>query len=322
MRTINQYILNSLLNAKANLSHEAVDAIIGFVDSQKHTEGGFKDRSGSADPYYTVFGLTLCYIFDVEIDHSKEYSFLDKWELNNHVDFVHAISLLRCHYLLKVIKLKQSYNKLHKMASSSIFIQNFAGFQIARSLRKKHKNLLLIVTSYKTKNEGFNQEKTNADHASVYANFLAYGLFEDLHFAREWRKMICASCLSMKLDNGSFVNHPRSKEGISSTTAAGLLLMHQEKLAFAKTEQWLKGIIDKSGGFLAGEQVPIADVLSTATSLLALKVTSENIDTITENAVNFVNLHWDESGGFFGSIADQIPDVEYTFYGLLAVGCN
>jgi len=31
-------------------------------------------------------------------------------------------------------------------------------------------------------------------------------------------------------------------------------------------------------------------------------------------------LHWDESGGFFGSIADMTCDVEYTYYALLGIG--
>jgi geranylgeranyl transferase type-2 subunit beta len=71
---------------------------------------------------------------------------------------------------------------------------------------------------------------------------------------------------------------------------------------------------------LAGEDVPVADVLSTATSLLALGIVGTADDGIKGKAVEFVNLHWHDAGGFFGSIADQIPDVEYTFYGLLTIG--
>lgn len=320
-KTINQHILESLLNAKKQLSNEAIGVIKDFVKSQKHENGGFIDRSSSADPYYTVFGLTLCFVFDIEIDCKKEKGFLKQWKENNEVDFVHAMSIIRCYYLLEAIKLKQQYNTLAKLAGKSVLIQNFVGYQIALKLRKKYKQLLLLITNYKTMQGGFNQLKQNSSHVSVYANFLAYGLFEDLQFNKEWKQSLIQSCLNMQLDNGSFVNHPQSKEGISSTTAAALLLLYQQKLPTLRTANWLKNVIDKSGGFMAGEQVPVADVLSTATALLALKISDYSTEFITQNAINFVNLHWHENGGFFGSIADQIPDVEYTFYGLLAVGC-
>lgn len=71
---------------------------------------------------------------------------------------------------------------------------------------------------------------------------------------------------------------------------------------------------------MAAKDVPVSDLLSTATALLALKLSGENMDSFAENSLNFINLHWDESGGFFGSIADMSCDVEYTYYALLALG--
>ena len=76
----------------------------------------------------------------------------------------------------------------------------------------------------------------------------------------------------------------------------------------------------RRGGFKASSHVPIADLLSTATALLALKLSEEKMESFAENSLNFINLHWDESGGFFGSIADMTCDVEYTYYALLGIG--
>ena len=319
--TINQFILQKLLNAKKKLSPDAIGLIQSFIKSKKNTKGGFVDRSGTRDPYYSVFGYTLCYVFDIELDKASEKNFLLDWEKRNKVDFVHAVSLIRCYYLLEAIKLANSFGKTSKSLAKTAIFQNLIGRQIAKKLRKKNKNLLKTITNYQSKNQGFNHLNENSEYASVYANFLAFGLFEDIYFSKSWRKQIAKSCNKLKLDNGSFVNHPKSKQGVSSTTAAGIILLNTLGYSIFESSEWLKEQIQTHGGFLAGEEVPVADVLSTATSLFSLEITVGASDEIKSKAAEFVGLHLDDSGGFFGSIADQIPDVEYTFYGLLAIGC-
>jgi len=322
MKSINQHIINSLFTAKQMLSKEAAELIKSFLASKLHETGGFIDRSGSADPYYTVFGYSLSYVFNLNINYKNHKAFLSKWQKENSIDFVHAVSLLRCHYLLEILNMKQKFKKSASLLNKYSFVQNFVAYQIARKIRKEHSDLMLIVTQYKSANEGFNHLDKNSVFPSVYANFLAYGLFEDLQFHKNWRNNIAKSCLELMLDDGSFVNHPKSKQGISSTTAAGLLLMHSCNYNIRSSATWLKTVIAPNGGFLAGKDVPVSDVLSTATSLLALNLVRKSNTEINTKATEFVNLHWDSSGGFFGSIADQIPDVEYTFYGLLTIGQN
>ena len=319
--TTNQAILNKLLIAKNKLSPEASNLIRSFLKSKMHTDGGFIDRSGTDDPYYSVFGYTLTYVFDIESEISREVAFLQRWEEKNDIDFVHAISLVRCYYLLEAIKWSNLLGKFSKSLAKATFIQKIVGKKIANKLRKEHKQLLKIITNYKATDQGFNHLKTSAENASVYANFLVYGLFEDLYFSKNWRKKIVESCNILRIENGSFVNHPQSKHGVSSTTAAGIVLLNSQKYAIFDSVNWLKEQILPNGGFLAGEDVPVADVLSTATSMFALNITNSIDSKIKSNAIEFINMHWDDSGGFFGSIADQIPDVEYTFYGLLAIGC-
>ncbi|MDA3893633.1 MAG: hypothetical protein PF517_18360 [Salinivirgaceae bacterium] len=320
MKTINQHILKSLLNARKQLSPEANDLITSFTLSKLHADGGFMDRSGNADPYYSVFGYTLCYVFGIDISYKKNLSFLKNWQTQNNVDFVHAISMLRCYYLLEIIFYSQKFKKAADLLNKSAFIQNFAGYQFARKIRKQHKELLLLLTKYEAKDGGFNHLEQGAEYCSIYANFLAYSLFEDFQFGKLWRRQIANSCQNLQLENGSFVNHPKSKQGIGSTSAAGLILQNKYLISVKKSADWLKTLISQNGGFLAGEEVPVSDVLSTATSLLALNIVNESSTIINANAIEFANLHWDSSGGFFGSIADQIPDVEYTFYGLLTIG--
>lgn len=319
MTNINQQILTSLIKAKSQLSNEALESIKSFINSQKHAKGGFINRSGKTDPYYSIFGLTLSYVFNVPVDYKHEVEFLNKWKQNNSIDFIHAISILQCSYLLEAIKLSQKFEHIASALSKSWIIQQSIGFQLAKRIRKNYKDLLLLVANHKSESGGYHHvnEQTSS---SVYANFLVYCLFEDLHFSRLWRKTIAKSCLNLQLADGSFVNHPESKEGITSNTAAALMLIHQENFEDDMASKWLKSMQITNGGFLAGKQVPIADTLSTATALFALKSANKSNGIQITKAIEFVNLHWSENGGFFGSIADQHPDIEYTFYALLAIG--
>lgn len=320
MISINQSILASLINAKKQLSDDAVNLIRDFIKSQINTSGGFYDRAGEADPYYSVFGYTLCYVFGINIDVKAHKLFLQNWQIKNKVDFVHATSIIRCFYLLEIISYVQKFKTPHKLFANNKLAQNFLTYRVALKIRKQHKNLLLKVTQHKSEDGGFNHMEENANTASVYANFLAFGLFEDLALKKSWSKQIVESCLPLMLENGAFVNHPKSKQGISSTTAAGVILLNSEELEVSGSVNWLESMIGSSGGFFAGQDVPICDVLSTATSLLALNSVNNVEQEINDKAIEFVNLHWHESGGFFGSVADQTPDIEYTFYGLLAIG--
>lgn len=322
MPNINLYILKVLLQAKSRLSNDAKELIRSFAKSKMHPNGGFIDRSGKQDPYYSVFGYTLSYVFDVEMYHELGEIFLYDWQSQNQVDFVHAVSLLRCYYLVEAIKYANFAGKLSKSAANNELIQKLIGKRIAKKIRTKHSDLLQVVTSYQSKDGGFNHLERNAENASVYANFLVYGLFQDLFFSKNWLKKIAQSSINLQLENGAFVNHPKSRHGVSSTTAAGIILLNNIGKPINNSFDWLQKQAQEHGGFLAGEEVPVADVLSTGTSVLALNMVGASNKTINNKAAEFANLHFDGSGGFFGSIADQMVDVEYTFYGLLAVGCN
>ncbi|GEM_PF-4059714 len=81
---------------------------------------------------------------------------------------------------------------------------------------------------------------------------------------------------------------------------------------------WLKERQDETGGFYASEMAPVPDLLSTAVALFTLRL----VDGQAKSAKEFVEAHWMEAGGFCPTILDDYSDVEYVFYGLLALGSN
>lgn len=98
-----------------------------------------------------------------------------------------------------------------------------------------------------------------------------------------------------------------------------LAMKHQtgEKLDEELVE-WLLDRQDETGGFYASELAPIPDLLSTAVALFTLRL----IGRKTRDAREFVEAHWLEDGKFTPTILDDYSDVEYVFYGLMALGSN
>ena len=58
------------------------------------------------------------------------------------------------------------------------------------------------------------------------------------------------------------------------------------------------------------------DLLSTAVALFTLRL----VGAEARDASDFIHAHWLDNGGFAPTIFDDYSDVEYVFYGILALG--
>ncbi len=74
-----------------------------------------------------------------------------------------------------------------------------------------------------------------------------------------------------------------------------------------------------TGGFKATEAVPVPDLLSTAVALYALDFVGYDLRRIKPECLTFTDSLFTE-GGFGSNYLDPEPDIEYTFYGMLALG--
>ncbi len=120
------------------------------------------------------------------------------------------------------------------------------------------------------------------------------------------------------LRDKSFCALPASLSG-STTNAVCCVLAMQHQMGMQSDVtyvKWLRQRQDESGGFRASEEAPIPDLLSTAVALFTLRLLGEAVG----DAMPFVQAHWLESGGFAPTLLDDYSDVEYVFYGLLALG--
>ena len=74
---------------------------------------------------------------------------------------------------------------------------------------------------------------------------------------------------------------------------------------------------DDSGGWRQNEGISIPDMLSTSVALFALAQYGKQPCYASSY---FVDAHWQEDGSFAPNLYDKQSDVEYVFYGLLALG--
>ena len=279
-------MLDTLQKGIKRLGDEAQKRIASFVSSQLTENGGFVDKSGKADLYYTSFGLMLTYILKLNININLIEQWLDKQE-NQLSDLVNRSACIRSRLLCKLLKA----GKL-----------NFAVNQLFRT-----KQTLPVFSDY-----------PHGDMFSPYSQFLLLSLCEDMGVDITNHPELLTSLSAYRAENGGFGNIRGGKQASTNATVAALAVTGQ-LCGYRDNDdvRYLFSSQDDSGGFFAGVSSPVPDLLSTATALFMLKCYGVTPRFVADD---FIDAHWLPSGGFGATLLDDSADVEYTFYGLLALG--
>ena len=287
-KSLSLKMLDALQQGKNRLSGEAQKQISLFVRSQMTENGAFMDKNGNDDLYYTSFGLMLAYVFNLNINTKQTEKWLDK-QNDKLSDLLYFAAHVRCQMLCKLLKTGK-FN-----------------FVLKRFFTTKQK--LPAFTDY-----------PHGDQYSPYSQFLMLTLKEDMGIETENYQEIITSLSSYHVENGGFSNIKGNKTATTNATVAALAVKGQLS-GYQKNVDvdYLYSLQDDSGGFSATPSAPVPDLLSTATALFMLKCygVAPRI-----NPDNFIDAHWQPSGGFCATLMDENCDVEYTFYGLLALGAS
>ncbi len=110
------------------------------------------------------------------------------------------------------------------------------------------------------------------------------------------------------------------KENIPCSLISALL--YARKIFGLKTSKLQKKLISfsvESGGFRAFNSIYTADSLSTGVALFVLNETEYDLRLIKPGCLGFIQENYCE-GAFLSGDGDKSKDLEYTFYGLLALG--
>jgi hypothetical protein len=245
----------------------AITSLKEFVKSRHTKSGGFADKAGNPDIYYTLFGYFLAEALELNELFPSIGNYIEKEISQNNIEGVH----LHCAAIL----------------SAGLGLVSFPRKYFRRRLRKSL---------------GSRQKPQNA--YSVFLNLLSsYHIGDYLGIYLMSRKL-------KRLNNGKSLPGP--------VLAALLVLQKTFNKPVNDLENKLMSFYGK-GGFKATLSAPLPDLLSTAVSLYALGFAGYDLRLIKPDCLNFADSLFME-GGFGSNFLDPEPDIEYTFYGLLALG--
>ena len=281
---------------------DAAELIVKYIKSLSTPEGGYANRGGQPDLYYTPFALDCLVALTTspndEINLKKTNmtrEWLQAFGDGASLDFVHRCCLARA----------------------------WASQPTATLDKTVRASLVKRIESTRSKDGGF-AAVSGAKEGTAYGCFLAINAFADLQqppLSSDDRKGI-ANCLeSLRTQDGGWANAVGQQRGSTTASAAAIATLASLELGVPKkSAEFLLAQQHSSGGFVAAPEVPMPDLLSTAVALHALDTLEHEWRDSQELVLDFLDSLWSAEGAFHGSWADDEPDVEYTFYGLVALG--
>jgi prenyltransferase beta subunit len=273
---------------------ESRDLVTAFLRERVNPDGGFQDRAGASDLYYTVFGLDGLIALQEELPVAQTATYLDRFGDGAGLDLVHLACLAR------------AWAALRRQPDGVIVDRMLAHIEACRS------------------DDGGYATAPMAANGTAYGAFLALGAYQDLGRALPAAEGVVRSLQRLRAADGSYANHPGLKSGVTTATAAAVLVLRHLDAALDGADRaaglWLLDRCHPRGGFFASCSTPVPDLLSTATALHALSALHLPLAGLRDPCLDFVDSLWTNRGGFFATWADDAVDCEYTFYALVALG--
>lgn len=257
-----------LKNAIALIAPESLNQMRSYVINQQTNNGGFTDRAGKCDIYYSLFGYYVAEALDVT-----------------------TICVPLKQYVLEVVQ-KDNLKGINLHCTSILYTKLFGLKTFPNHLRKR------VLSDL----------QQTGGQLPVYSNFLSLLSFyylKDLKGIYRIIKNLKTSDQTMDMP--------------CPVTAAQTVLLSLTGKPFDEAVKRLMSFYRGKGGFAALHQTPAEDLLSTAVALYALHFTESDTRMIKPDCLGYVDSLFCD-GGFRSTELDVDIDIEYTFYGLLALG--
>lgn len=274
---------------------ESSDLVRGFLRRQQNEDGGFRDRSGRSDLYYTVFGLEGLVALQADFNPASTARFLDQFGTGDGLDLVHLCCLARCRATLT-----------HWGAPAP-------GHDWPPAIAAR-------LNTFQARDGGYHPVPASPT-STVYASFLVLAARQDLRLPEPHPDRLRDAIGALQGEDGAWANERPVRIGATNATAAAVTLLRNLSAPVSRqVGAWLRARFHPQGGFVAVPGAPLPDLLSTATALHALSGLQENISDLRERCLDFIDTLWTNEGAFHGHWDDHHLDAEYAYYGLLALG--
>ena len=295
--TLRGALIRTVRRAPAHLGG-STPLVRDFLRCSQTAEGGFAGRDGCADLYYTVFGLELALALDAPPAMDLLRAYLQRFGGGEGLGFVPLCCLARAWALLRDAR---------------------APLPAAVT---QERGLAARLAAFRAGDGGYHPT-LGARQGTASAAFLALGAFEDLRLRLPDAKRLAESVAALAAPAGGWTNERGVPLGSTHATAAAIAVpgILASRAAAQTAGDWLLAQAHPLGGFRASPLAPLPDLLSTATALHTLAALGVPLDAVREPCLDFIDSLWTNAGGFHGHWEDDVLDVEYTFYGLLALGC-
>jgi geranylgeranyl transferase type-2 subunit beta len=274
-----------------------------FVAAQQTPDGGFADREGGSDLYYTGFALrSLALLGGLA---PRECTQLGEYLQQNARRKLTVIDLVSWLYAALVVQ-----------ASGG-------GDQLAAWAADWPDRLAAMLESFRTADGGY--AKTDEGAAgSTYHSFLVALCYELIGKTVPEPQRLVQFVYDRQRDDGGFVEIQQMKRSGTNPTAAAVALLQMHGALDDEVRDdvraFLLDVRSGEGGFQANTRIPFADGLSTFTGLLTAQDLGLGDLLPPAQVEQFINSLELPGGGFKGASWDQQADVEYTFYGLGVLG--
>ncbi len=264
------------------------EPVVEFLLARRTDDGGFRGRGEGSDLYYDAFAAQALAALEAECPPG----FPDRLRGcgdDGLLDLVHLAALIRCRAIVDP-----------------------PGGPERDAMRQR-------VETFRSDDGGYADE-SGADHGSAYGCFLALAALQDLGADPPGPDGV-ARCIDSLRSGGGYVNDPTLPVAMAPSTAAAVVTLTQlGRPVDPETLDWLLSLHRSGGGIAAAEGMEEPDLLSTATAMTAVVTAGGDVSPIAGPCASFAYELY-AGGGFRGNLRDHAADCEFTFYGLLALGC-
>jgi len=334
MKTISHALMKALRRGVQRCSSDALERLCGFVAGQWNgASGGFCDRAGKPDLYYTQFGLMLARALRMKTDVSAVEKFCRAHDVNS-FDLVHASCFARSLLLVRPWLTWLQRRRIRRDCESALAA-------LIRAAQTPYEQFLALTLA---QDVGLPFEKKPLD-----AYRAADGLYANVPEAAEGGVNATASAILTELlecggltplfryERSSYRARPQ-RAGINGSAfrvvlqapvryahtlfrEVGAIAPFRKRCQATALQSAVHALAEQErgdGSFCANVSTSFPDILSTASARFALHVAGMRP---RNDAKIFVEECFvEDAGGFAASPDAETPDLEYTVYGIILMG--
>ena len=322
MTTISHALMKALRNGVRRCSDDALECLRGFVVGQWHESGGFCDRAGKADIYYTQFGLMLARALGMKVNVSAVERFCWAHDTRS-FDLVHASCFVRSLLLarpwfawLRRRRIRRNCPFINLIEAAQTPYEQFLALTLAQDARlpfvKKSLDAYRSADGLYANVPEAAEGGVNATSSAILVELYLRDI-KDNWDTRDTKDVRHHASPMSPVSPVSQSSHKFTSARASSLSKSGgkPRALQNAALALAQLER-------DDGSFCANPSTPFPDILSTASAHFALR--TAGVQPRNDAKVFVEECFVEDAGGFAASPEGGTPDLEYTVYGVILMG--